>query len=348
MTMKTEAHGSTDMSGISRWTPGEYALRDAWFPVAQIPQIGPNGLRRLVHSQPIYIWRGAEGYRAAEFSREQLDSRRGEFSAFTGGTGEYPVVERYDHLWVWYGNPENADASLIPDIPFLSPSGSEPGFARGTLYLQCTYELVLENVLDLTHVDFVHGNFAGSHESQEDNVRFESTSETVTMIRSVKHRKTSDYFKSMGVTAEFQDQDLYTHVYIRSGVCFLHTHYSAAPSMPLMQTNTPESRYLTRCNFVFATRESYSDEYARAWPATAPLVAAQDQSMLRPQNPRYLHAVAGVDRSSRFDAAGIQFRARYNALVARQRDGDYSYLPDAAQGSGMARVFGSREIGKTV
>ena len=108
------------------------------------------------------------------------------------------------------------------------------------------------------------------------------------MIRTVKQRKTSPYFKAMGVTSEFQDQELYTHVFIRSGVCFLHTHYSAAPSMPLMQSNTPESRFLTRCNFVFATRESYSEEYARAWPTTAPTVAAQDQSMLQPQNPHML------------------------------------------------------------
>jgi phenylpropionate dioxygenase-like ring-hydroxylating dioxygenase large terminal subunit len=344
--ISSDTRGSADPHAIARWTPGEFALRDAWFPVAQIPQIGPAGLRRLIHSQPVHIWRDGDRCRATEFSREELHRRRGDSSVFTGGTGEYPLVERYDHVWVWYGNPANADASLIPEIPFLSPSGSEPEFARGTLYLQCTYELVLENVLDLTHVDFVHGNFAGSHESLEDQVRFESTSETITMIRSVKHRRTSDYFKSMGVTAEFQDQDLYTHVFIRSGVCFLHTHYSAAPSMPLMQSNTPESRYLTRCNFVFATRESYSEEYARAWPTTAPLVAAQDQSMLRPQNPRYLHGAAGQDRSSRFDAAGIHFRARYNALVERQRDGDYSYLPDAVPGPDLSRLFGTAKPGK--
>jgi phenylpropionate dioxygenase-like ring-hydroxylating dioxygenase large terminal subunit len=328
----------------STWTPGEFALRDAWFPVVQLPQIGAQGVRRTVHSQPLYVWRDAGGCRAAEFPRDQLEHRRREGSIFTGGSGEYPVVERYDHAWVWYGDPANAHPSLIPDIPFLSVSDSEPEYARGTLYLHSTYELVLENILDLTHVDFVHGNFAGSHESLEDSVRFESTSETVTMIRTVKQRKTSPYFKAMGVTSEFQDQELYTHVFIRSGVCFLHTHYSAAPSMPLMQSNTPESRFLTRCNFVFATRESYSEEYARAWPATAPTVAAQDQSMLQPQNPRYLFRAPGLDRSSRFDAAGVHFRSRYNALVERQRAGDYSYLPDAAQGSDLARVLGVKRV----
>jgi phenylpropionate dioxygenase-like ring-hydroxylating dioxygenase large terminal subunit len=343
--MSTTPEPGQGMRGV-RWTPGQFNLQDAWFPVAQLPQIGDLGVRRLVHSQPIYLWRDGSRYRATEFSRAKFEIGRLAGTDFTAGTGEYPLVERYDHAWVWYGNPAHADPDLIPDIPFLSADGSEPEHARGTLYLHSTYELVLENILDLTHVDFVHGNFAGSHESQEDTVRFESTSETVTMIRSVKQRKTSPYFKAMGVTAEFQDQELYTHVFIRSGVCFLHTHYSAAPSMPLMQTNTPESKFLTRCNFVFATRESYSEEYARAWPTTAPAVAAQDQSMLQPQNSRYLNAAPGVDRSSRFDAAGVHFRSRYMALVERQAQGDYSYLPDIAQGSDLARLLGVQRVNR--
>lgn len=339
MNVKMDQPTLSEPSSRARWTPGEFALRDAWFPVVQIPQVGPSGVRRVVHSQPYYIFRDGAKFRATEFPPAQLAARRAEATLFSGGTGEYPVVERYDHLWVWYGDPANADEALIPDIPFLARSQSEPEYARGTFYLHSTYELVLENILDLTHIDFVHGNFSGSHESEEDSVRFESTSETVTMIRSVKKRRTSDYFKAMGVTAEFQDQELYTHVFIRTGLSFLHTHYSAAPSMPLMQTNTPESRYLTRCNYVFATHESYSEEYARAWPTTAPTVSAQDESMLQPQNPRYLYGAPGSDRSSRFDAAGMHFRARYEALVRRQRAGDFSYLPDISEGSDMAEVL---------
>src|SRR3546814_6810406 len=39
------------------WRPGEYALRDAWFPVAHTPTLSNCALHRTVHSQPYFLWR---------------------------------------------------------------------------------------------------------------------------------------------------------------------------------------------------------------------------------------------------------------------------------------------------
>jgi phenylpropionate dioxygenase-like ring-hydroxylating dioxygenase large terminal subunit len=328
------------------WRPGEFALRDAWFPVAHLPQLGAAPIRRSVHSQPYFLWRDGARIRATEFHPAYLAEQRALASEFTAGTAEYPLVIRYGHLWVWYGNPAAADPELIPDIPFLPRERTMPGYARLTNFFHCSYELVLENILDLTHIDYVHGNFSGPPEAEDDRIRFESTSETVTMIRSVRKRRTSEYQKSIGVREEFQDMTAFTHVFIRSGVCFLHAHYSSAPSMPLMQTNTPESRTLTRANAVFAVHESSSASYRRAWPKTGPMVAAQDEAMLNPQNPRYLYAPEQRDMSTRFDAAGLHYRQRANALIERQRRGDFSYLPDAAQGADLATVLNVARVNR--
>jgi phenylpropionate dioxygenase-like ring-hydroxylating dioxygenase large terminal subunit len=321
------------------WTPGEFPLRDAWFPVADLPQVGKRPIRRMVHSQPYFLWREGDAVRAAEFHPVRRGGKRSPASNLTGGTGEYPLIVRYGYVWVWYGDPDRADPELIPDIPFLPRDRVMPAYSRFTNFFHCTYELVLENILDLTHIDFVHGGYAGRAESTDDRISYESTSETVTMIRTVKGRRTSDYQRSIGVKEDFQDMSVFTHAFIRSGVCFLHAHYSSAPSMPLMQTNTPESRTLTRANAVFAVHESWSPAYRHAWPKTGPMIAAQDESVLAPQNPRYLGVPPARDMSTRFDAAGLHYRKRVQALIERQKRGDFAYLPDIAQGSDIAKIL---------
>src|SRR3546814_17219202 len=93
--------------------------------------------------------------------------------------------------------------------------------------------------------------------AEEDTITFQSTSETVTMIRTVKGRLTSRFQREvLDVKETHQDQTVLTHIFIRSGVCFLHSHYSTAPSIPLMQSITPESRTLTRAHFAFGIEQT--------------------------------------------------------------------------------------------
>jgi phenylpropionate dioxygenase-like ring-hydroxylating dioxygenase large terminal subunit len=315
------------------WSPGAFTLRDAWFPVAHAPDAGTTPILRMVHSVPYHIWSDG-GWRAA--NRHPADGRSG-----AGERIEHPIIERYGHLWVWFGDRGNADPGLIPDVPFLPRDRPQPAFARGVNFFHCTYELVLENILDLTHIDFVHGSMTGAAEhAEEDSIRFESTSETVTMIRTVKKRLTSRYQREvLGVTEPHQDQTVFTHVFVRSGVCFLHSHYSTAPSIPLMQSNTPESHTLTRANFAFGIQQTGHLKFRRAWPATAPIIAGQDESVLKPQNPRYYGRPAQRDCSTRFDAAGLQYRHVHAALVERQRRGDFDYKRDYHDGTDIAQLL---------
>jgi phenylpropionate dioxygenase-like ring-hydroxylating dioxygenase large terminal subunit len=322
----------------AEWRPGTFALQDAWFPVAHSPTVRANSILRLVHSRRFHIWREGSQIQAADF--HPRTRRVGPLSHFTDEHGYYPVVERYGHIWVWYGHAQHADPRHIPDIPFLHPDRAQPKYACGVNFFHTTYELVLENILDLTHIDFVHGAYGGTSESLEDTVRFESTSETVTMIRTIKGRPTSAYQRDvLGIREPFQDTSAFTHVFIRSGVCFLHSHYSSAPSIPLMQSNTPESKTLTRANYVFGVQQTDHAEYAKAWPKTASIIAAQDESVLNPQSRRYLNQRPRPDLSTRFDAAGLHYRARHRALMERQNGGDFSYLPDTALGSDLADIL---------
>lgn len=66
----------------------------------------------------------------------------------------YAVVERYGMIWLWLGDPDVADESAIPNFA----CNDDPGFRRieGLMEVGANYELISDNLLDLTHAEFVH------------------------------------------------------------------------------------------------------------------------------------------------------------------------------------------------
>ena len=71
----------------------------------------------------------------------------------------YPVVERYGLMWIWMGDADKADAALIPDF---SPVCDEASLRiiRGYTHVNANYELISDNLLDLSHVEYLHPDFA--------------------------------------------------------------------------------------------------------------------------------------------------------------------------------------------
>lgn len=75
----------------------------------------------------------------------------------------FPVAERHRLVWIWPGDPAEADPARIPD--FHWNDGSEWVGEGGTFYgLRCDYRLVIDNLMDLTHETYVHAGSIG-HEA---------------------------------------------------------------------------------------------------------------------------------------------------------------------------------------
>ena len=72
----------------------------------------------------------------------------------------YPVVERHKCVFIWMGEASRADPTTIPDLPT-----SDPQFGwRGTRYpVKGNYQLIIENLMDLTHLTFVHATTIGNY-----------------------------------------------------------------------------------------------------------------------------------------------------------------------------------------
>ena len=83
----------------------------------------------------------------------------------------YPVHERDGLIWVWPGDAKDADPADIVDIPWLAAT-AENQMLRGYTLMAANYEYGTDNLMDLSHIEFVHKTsfagagviFAGTHE----------------------------------------------------------------------------------------------------------------------------------------------------------------------------------------
>ena len=78
----------------------------------------------------------------------------------TARVQSYPTHERWRWIWIWMGSPELADPDLIPEYPWLS----DPDWVAvtGQFQIKAGYELLLDNLHNHTHLQFVHGKTIGT------------------------------------------------------------------------------------------------------------------------------------------------------------------------------------------
>ncbi|CAB3779941.1 oxygenase [Paraburkholderia caffeinilytica] len=319
---------AADRPAVQDWVPGVLQLRDAWFPVAHVTDVHETVSRRQVHSQPYYLWRAKGDLHASEHRPDIAAAKRLPSTAFTMGTGDYPVMERYGYVWVWYGNPEKADESLVPDVPFLPREGGLPWYTRGTLRFDCCSALSLENLLDLTHADFLHANVVGDEYSEDDRIEVQSTSETVTMIRHCKSKSVAPIMRWVGgVRAKYQDVRAVIHVHVRNSVAIAYGRYTPGFHVPLFHPCVPESQDRCRLNFAMNTTAA-PGPFRILMPRAAYIVGPQDNIMVGPQSARYAEPADRRDLHSRFDGAGTRYRFLMQQIARRQQQGDFSFGAD--------------------
>jgi phenylpropionate dioxygenase-like ring-hydroxylating dioxygenase large terminal subunit len=161
-------------------------LKNAWYVAAWSADLGDDLITRTICETPILLYRKQNGDPVAignlcphRFAPLHLGKKVGDavqcgyHGMVFGETGQcvrnphrggvispamkveaYPVVEKDLLIWLWTGDPALADDALIPDFSCYSA----PGFktVRGTMDVAANYELITDNLLDLTHADFLH------------------------------------------------------------------------------------------------------------------------------------------------------------------------------------------------
>lgn len=169
-------------------------LRNCWYVAAWDHElIDGRLLRRTLLEEPVLLYRGESGklaamndrcpHRGALLSQGRLegDAIRCMYHGIKfDSTGRcvqipgqdmippklkvrsYPVVERGHLVWIWMGDPAQADPAQIVDFPYLSESRWKgvPGY----LHYDASYLLIVDNLSDFAHLAFVHTKTLGGSE----------------------------------------------------------------------------------------------------------------------------------------------------------------------------------------
>lgn len=140
----------------------------------------------------------------------------------------FPLVERWDWIWVWMGDPAMADPALIPD--HREAGIEDPAFlaARGgTMEIATRYQWFTENLLDLSHLTFLHPGTNGTPgvASQPTFTRVEG--DTVRVTRTTKNDVVTPYYAMrLGIDASITTIDR-THESIWIAPAFHITHVTS-------------------------------------------------------------------------------------------------------------------------
>jgi hypothetical protein len=307
----------------NNWIPHDMVMRDTWFPLAHSFAVGKKPVRRAVYSHPYYLWREDGKAVAAEFHPNQRQDR--DQSAYTDKRGRYPVLEKYGFVWGWFGRPQAADPLHLPSLPFLPPTGGLPKYMLGTVRFDCSALLSLENLIDLTHADFLHADVVGDEKSENETVEVFNTSETVTMVRTCKGKSVAPVMKFFsGIRVPVQEVRQVIHIYLRSHAAIAYGRFSPGDDVPLFHPCVPETRDRTRLDYAMNTSNA-GFMFRHVMPLASYKVSRQDSSMTSPQSPRYMSDPKRRDLHCPFDAAGQRYRLLMLELAARQNAGDLDY-----------------------
>jgi len=72
----------------------------------------------------------------------------------------YSVVEQDEFVWIWMGAAEQADPARIVSYPYHNDYAKWP-HKNATMHVKCNYLLLIDNLMDLTHLGYVHGRTVG-------------------------------------------------------------------------------------------------------------------------------------------------------------------------------------------
>lgn len=95
----------------------------------------------------------------------------------------FPVVERHSLIWVWMGD-KAADEDLIPDFSAFDESNNARVSRRDTIELEVNYQLMTDNLLDLSHVSFLHKGVLGHAGMIRGEIQVEQQDNTLYVKRS--------------------------------------------------------------------------------------------------------------------------------------------------------------------
>ncbi|KLE34640.1 hypothetical protein AAW00_10705 [Aurantiacibacter luteus] len=165
-------------------------LENAWYVAAWSHEVTTHPLARRLFNLPVVLYRSLAGqacalidscaHRGAPLSLGTVvaDGIRCNYHGVVfGGDGictripnqdlipdkarvtSFPLVEKDDIVWLWHGDPAKADPTLIVDYPYHRDPAWPARFSMAPV--AGNFMLIADNLLDATHLAYVHGSTVG-------------------------------------------------------------------------------------------------------------------------------------------------------------------------------------------
>lgn len=163
-------------------------LRNAWYVAAWAQEVGRELMPRKILNEPVLMYRLESGRAVAiggvcphRFAPLHLGRLVGDLvqcgyhglqfdctgacvvNPFDGSVPKaakvrrYPLEERHGLLWIWMGEEAQCDPQRIPDFSYLVDPKRR--LLSGMMKVEANYELITDNLADLTHTNFLHSTF---------------------------------------------------------------------------------------------------------------------------------------------------------------------------------------------
>ena len=212
--------------------------RNCWYVAAQSSELSQAPLARTLLGEPVVLYRtqtGAAvaledrcchkraplhrgsvvaemircGYHGFEFDSAGICVRIPGLDTIPDNARvcSYPVVERHRYIWIWMGDRSAADPALVPD--FHTNDDAAWAHTGARLAVAADYMLVIENLLDLSHVGFIHANTIGSDDTSA-SIAWESTSDAVRGVRAAHDIETPPHNRRQGFGPRCDQQKIMT------------------------------------------------------------------------------------------------------------------------------------------
>lgn len=244
----------------------------------------------------------------------------------------YPAQEKYGWIWLWMGEPEGADPALIPDFHQLT----DPNFAAvgKTNHVRAAYKLVTDNLLDLSHVGYVHTSTIGNAEmGGKSLLKVERGEGKIRVVRYVENVPPPPAYIKTGVLPEGKNIDRWQYITFIPP-CFVHIHVGGAETgtgvlegrvehglnLWVINAMTPETAETT--NYFWASVRAYAlgneavdalflGQVSEAFDEDKQVIEAQQENIRR-QGDTWSVALKG-------DAGSIESRRLLDRLVAAEQ-----------------------------
>ena len=94
----------------------------------------------------------------------------------------YPVIEKHQAIWVWMG-PGSPDPAKVPDFSVLDNVPELHTTKRDNIVIRANYQLIVDNLLDLSHTSYLHEGILGNQDTVESEITVEQDGNDVVVHR---------------------------------------------------------------------------------------------------------------------------------------------------------------------